>query len=212
MSGAASERQWESRPLAAYAANVTLAPPAEAAFGDQPDPSSLARGVDDAPPLPEGVPHVVVQLGGARCLLPLAELRGVLTETPKLVRFPFVPPWMLGVFLYRAELLALVDPLPVLVGHARDEDATASASTILVGNGERSLGLRVDGVFEVVFVSDTADLYAASVPGRVSELIAARYVASIWSPDAWTAPLPILAVAPLLDDLLRLLAEEDRDG
>ena len=189
-----------------------------------------ARVTDESTPQPLGVPHVAVQFAGVRCLLPLSELRGVLTEAPKLTRFPFSPPWLFGVFLFRAELLALVDPLPVLLGHGRHaatvarsqpqlarEDSTYPPSggvppTILVGSGERSLGFRADGVFDVTFVSEATYLRSPEALAESPESIDDRYIAAICMSEPEHIVLPVLAVAPLLDDLLRLLSEEGRDG
>lgn len=228
MSEPAREQQWA--PDYQAAPNVTLDAPAYAASEDPAESALRARDADDSIPLPEGVPHVAVQFSGARCLLPLAELRGVLTQSPTLVRFPFGPSWLLGIFLHRAELLALVDPLPVLFGRTRHvadntiprsrppREAPFSAPpdgdqpAILVGSGERTIGFRVGGVSEVVFLTDAHGVRSTALPSELPDPIEARYIAALWAPDEESRALPILAIAPLLDDLLGLLAEEGHDG
>src|SRR5579871_2007156 len=160
------------------------------------DAATSARDMADQTPLPEGTPHVAVLFGGVRCLVPLAELRGVLTQPPKLVRFPFGPPWLLGIFIHRTELLALVDPLPVLFGRisrttsgsgprSAREDASrtapgGAAPTILVGSGEGTLGFRTGGVSDVTFLAETSGTRSTAPLGASPELIETRYVAAMW--------------------------------
>jgi len=230
MTESASEHQWPAPREGGVAPGGVHVGLFDVAAEDRIESESLARVTDESTPLPQGVPHVAVQFAGARCLLPLSELRAVLTEAPKLTRFPFSPPWLLGVFLFRAELLALVDPLPVLLGHGRHATTAARSQprvaregstyppsggvppTILVGSGERTLGFRVDGVLDVSFVSEATYLRSPEALAESTESIDVRYIAAMCASEPEQTALPVLAVAPLLDDLLRLLSEEGRDG
>jgi chemotaxis signal transduction protein len=230
MAESASEHQTPAPRIGGVASRGVDTDMVDVATTDRIESVSLARVTDESTPLPQGVPHVAVQFAGVRCLLPLSELRGVLTEAPKVTRFPFSPPWMFGVFLFRAELLALVDPLPVLLGHGRHaakvarsqlrlarEDSMHPPSggvppTILVGRGERSLGFRADGVFDVTFVPEVTYLRSPEALAESPESIDDRYIAAMCVSEPEHIVLPVLAVAPLLDDLLRLLSEEGRDG
>jgi chemotaxis signal transduction protein len=230
MAESASEQQSPPRQWA-VAPDSGRTVPAGLAAGGRADPALLAVGTgasaEDPTALPPDVPHVGVEFAGARCLLPLGELRGVITDAPRLTRLPFSPRWLLGVFLFGAELLAFVDPIPVLFGRAADEALSQSwpsraisprAPTsdhrpiILIGAGDRTLGLRADVVHEMAFVPAATDLRSPEAPGQLPGPIAARYIAATWAPEPSGSALPVLAVAPLLDDLLRLLTEEGRDG
>ncbi len=177
---------------------------------------------EDAPQEPQGTPHLMVELATQRCLLPLNELRGVLDAPPKVVRFPFGPSWLLGVFLLRTELLALVDPNLVAGGRVRQRADDFSpwknradndeARIVLAGSGERTLGLRLRGAFEYVAVLDSDVVRASAATEAPAEGIRSQYVTAMFAKDASSIPCPIIAVAPLLDDLCRLLAEERTDG
>jgi chemotaxis signal transduction protein len=182
--------------------------------------------------LPRGVPHLVCELAGTPCLLPLAHLRGVVRELAALARFPFAPNWLLGVFPYRTEVLALVDPVPFVFGREASVAAPSYGSpsamravttalpaaldgpcAVIVGGGNRSLALRLDRAQAVVFVPEAT----VSAPSwdRFEEVAATgvvgRYLAGAWTPEPGAASHAILAIERVLADLLERL-EEDADG
>lgn len=198
--------------------------------------AQIPAGVEYGEPvtLPTGVPHLVCELTGIPCLLPLAQLRGVVRELSALTRFPFAPTWLLGVFPYRTEVLALVDPAPLVFGHEVSVAASAhghmsdtrivTAATqpiatldgpcaAIVGGGDRSLALRLDRAHAVVFVPEAA--VSAPTTDRPEEAAATgvvgRYLAGVWKPEPAAAPHAILAIERVLADLLERL-EEDADG
>lgn len=172
---------------------------------------------------PETDAYLSVTLRGVRCLLPLERLRGVLAERPHVVRVPFAPRWLLGVFPYRAELLALVDPAPVLFG---DEEAArapsvegarkasgrgqrgATGMVVVVGSDERSLGWLVERAGELA----TGD--AGRTPGTTSGglRIAEAYMADKPASGATMDAAPVLDMDAALDALLAGLAEAEEDG
>jgi chemotaxis signal transduction protein len=175
---------------------------------------------------PDEAAFLAVTLRGARCLLPLERLRGVLAEQPRAVPLPMAPRWLLGVFPNQAELLALVDPAPALcdlatagAGAARTQGRPGAgegdglpAAVIIVGSGERTLAWRVEQAGEIVQAGEGAKVAAdamrgATAPGEAS--IARAYVAFGLTGAAQDGPLPVLDVDAALDALMGELVEED---
>jgi chemotaxis signal transduction protein len=61
---------------------------------------------------------------GVPCAAPLAELREALPTLPRTTPLPFSPPWLLGLFPLRTEIIGLVDPVPMLTGAGAGRAAT----------------------------------------------------------------------------------------
>lgn len=75
-------------------------------------PSALpAEGQERA-----GTEHLLFVCAGVPCAAPLAELREALPTMPQTIPLPFSPPWLLGLFPLRTEIIGLVDPTPLLLG------------------------------------------------------------------------------------------------
>lgn len=191
-----------------------------------PHPQTLDAGelaAEESGGAPEADAYLSVMLRGVRCLLPLERLRGVLAERPHVVRVPLAPRWLLGVFPYRAELLALVDPAPVLFGDAdtdfarstggarqasgRGEGGSAGA-VIVVGSGERSLGWLVERTGELATSTEARPAPGTAADGRA---IAEAYVAGMAANDDSAEPATVVDVDAALDALLAGPVEEDGD-
>jgi len=172
---------------------------------------------------PAGMPYLRALLGGTEWLVPLAGLRAVLAELPRVVPLPQAPEWLLGVFPYRAELLALVDPAPMLAGSAAVHPAGQTPGpaggglgelgrcALIAGAGERTLAWRLERVGDVVHLPESAVASeprgAMSAPAVGGRRFCAGMAALGESPDA---RLPVLDVDGLLAALLDGLAEEER--
>jgi len=63
-----------------------------------------------------GVEHLLFVCAGVPCAAPLADLREALPIMPRTTPLPFSPPWLLGLFPLRTEIIGLVDPVPLLTG------------------------------------------------------------------------------------------------
>jgi len=66
-----------------------------------------------------GIEHLLFVCAGVPCAAPLAELREALPTMPRTTQLPFSPPWLLGLFPLRTEIIGLVDPTPLLTGAGR---------------------------------------------------------------------------------------------
>lgn len=66
-----------------------------------------------------GAEHLLFVCAGVPCAAPLAELREALPTMPHTTQLPFSPPWLLGLFPLRTEIIGLVDPVPLLTGAGR---------------------------------------------------------------------------------------------
>lgn len=169
--------------------------------------------------------YLSVTLRGRRCLLPLGLLRGILAERPRVVRVPRAPRWLLGIFPYRAELIALVDPAPMLFGDAESDGPLGmSASTrltrggvpgnlegvvVIVGSGERSLGWLVERAGESTATDENST--AAMTGGADGSPILDAFTSQrLANGDGTTlAAATVVNVEAAMD---ALLAELEEDG
>lgn len=170
-----------------------------------------------------GVQRLVVWLRGAPYLVALAELREALPTLPAYAALPFSPPWLLGVFPLRTELVALVDPWPILYGapdsppappappHAPTSVSGVSGPlegprALVVGDDGRLLALLVDRIGEIIVTptgADTEDTKDTEVARRT----AARYLAPADDVAGMEQPAQSLRVALLANDILATLEE-----
>lgn len=169
-------------------------------------PASTARGVE----------YLLFACANVPCALPLTALREVMRATPETIPLPHSPPWMRGLFPLRTEVLALVDPAPMLLGRqhlpavdtpARPSGAHDTAMALIVGSGARSLAWLVDSVGAIAAIEAT-DVRAASgadLPPRE------RYVTGLYADARTGARYALLDAERLLDDLLGAIAEGGRD-
>src|SRR5271165_459536 len=66
----------------------------------------------------DGTEYLMFTCADIRCAVPLKSLREVRPSLPPVVSLPFSPDWLIGIFPLRTQLLALVDPAPLLLGRA----------------------------------------------------------------------------------------------
>lgn len=173
---------------------------------------------EDAPA--QGTPYLMFRCEDVACAAPLAAFREVLPGLPGTIPLPESQPWMLGLFLLRTELLALVDPAPFLLGRpvaawplleGVGDIGTASTlltmtpgtpTALIVGADEATLALAVREIGSIVTVRDEE----LQTHGPVSQ-VNPRYVRGVYVPEGRRERYLVPNISALLDDLLRGLAE-----
>lgn len=178
----------------------------------------LLHAASASPAPAAGVEHLLFACADVPCALPLTALREVMRATPETIPLPHSPPWMHGVFPWQSEIVALVDPAPMLLGRqhlaavdtpARPAGARAATMALVVGDGERALAWVVDTVGDIAAVEaqdvkDVKDVRAArgaDLPPRE------RYVTGVYEHAHTGARYALLDAGRLLDDLLDAIAE-----
>ena len=125
-----------------------------------------------------GSEYLLFACADVPCAVPLKALREVRPSLPQVVPLPFSPDWLIGIFPLRTQLLALVDPAPLLLGRPADHvtswlkpqrprnslyerrvtaplvNPLFPTTALLIGEGERVLAWAVTGVSDIVLVSD----------------------------------------------------------
>jgi chemotaxis signal transduction protein len=173
--------------------------------------SHMTQGSDVSEEL-AGIEYLLFSCRQTPCAAPLHELREVLPSLPRTVHLPFSPPWLLGIFTLRTELLGLVDPAPALLSAYANEPATPAASpttALIVGEGDTLLGLAVTGVGDIALVLPDQLLPISASGGRpqAGPYMRARYVPASGGPEYAVLDLP-----RLVTDLLRMLTEGAEHG
>lgn len=104
------------------------------------------------------------RVGTVRCGAPVAQLRAVV-PAPPMTRIPGVPAAITGIGNVRGEVLTLVDGRTLL---SQPDDHPADV-VVLVQLGERTLGMGVDEVEDLVTVPESALESAEDIegPGRL---------------------------------------------
>jgi chemotaxis signal transduction protein len=176
----------------------------------------------------EGEEHLLCWLGTTPYLVRLADLREVLPGLPPHVALPFSPQWLWGVFPLRAELIALVDPLPTLLHGpeaARHMTHAASASlptapasavgrpetprALVVGEGDHLLALVADRIGDIYPLrpedAGDADDQSHRAPAAAHALPA--YVAGVYPITGLERPALALRIAQVCDDIFAALQE-----
>ena len=153
-----------------------------------------------------GSQYLLFTCRGVRCAVALRALREVLPQVPAVVALPHSPPWTVGVFALRSELIALVDPAPVLLGETPGGENVQVNAVLLVGNGPRSLGWAVGdiGAISVMRPEEIAPLRSPAVP------VWERYALGVYAPTSTEDAYVLLDADRLLDDLLNELEERER--
>lgn len=172
-----------------------------------------AAGASALEPEPGGVEYLLFTCGQARCAAALHQLREVLPALPAAVALPFSHAWLLGVFPFRTELLALVDPRHILLGPDGSLDIAAAApptTALIVGEGEAMLGLAVTTNRDIG-VEQLDEIVPApprdgSQPQIVTPYATGRYVRAGGEPHA------VIDMPRLVTDLLVALTEGATDG
>lgn len=181
------------------------------AVPDEPEPAAAAE-------------HLLFLVGRMPCAVRLSALREVLVEVPHAVTLPDSPPWLLGVFPLHAEIVGLVDPLPVLTGRASSAHdaalAPAQARTpgvpparmaLVAGEGECLVALLVDGIGQIALVRDEAVTPLATLDAAAARALpfAPRYVAGMYAAAREETPYLVIALPALLEDMLCALETEE---
>jgi chemotaxis signal transduction protein len=160
-----------------------------------------------------GVEHLLFACADVPCALPLTALREVMRPAPATIPLPHSPPWMHGVFPWQSEIMALVDPAPMLLGrqHLAAVDTPArltgtpppTTMALVVGDGERALAWMVDTVGDIAAIEaqDVRAAGGADLPPRE------RYVTGVYEQTHTGARYALLDAGRLLDDLLDAIAE-----
>ncbi|HEX8036986.1 MAG TPA: chemotaxis protein CheW [Ktedonobacterales bacterium] len=170
-----------------------------------------------------GTEYLLFTCGGVDCGVPLAALREVVPALPQVAPLPASPEWMMGIFALRTEMIALIDPVPMLLdsaeAHADPHHFTLSQPTsesiprsaLIVGTGERCLAWAIALVGDIVRLDDdmiaphTRETTAGA--GEVRE----RYVAGDYVIPRSGRRYTLLQTDLVLDDVLHAL-EEEPDG
>jgi chemotaxis signal transduction protein len=136
--------------------------------------------------------------------VPLAQLREVLPALPRPVPLPFSPPWLLGVFPLRLDVLGLVDPAPLLLASQSPQLHVDNAATALVAGDDVLLALAVSSVGDIALVQpdEIRDDTAGAGP-RVDS----RYAQGVCCP-ASGGSYALINMPRLVGDLVRALMED----
>jgi chemotaxis signal transduction protein len=184
-----------------------------------------ARRGGDVPP---GGDYLTFTLAGVACAVPLAEVHEALRAIPPAVPLPDSPPWLLGIFPWRSDLLGLIDPAPVLTGKpraARPPWRTTGApgisqlapsgriaapapggAAVVMGDDAVRVALAVDALGELVALPNQQRL-----PPVSGAPILTRYCTGVGTAPGRGARYAMLAVGPLLRDVVAALTERPED-
>src|SRR5215469_7844376 len=180
---------------------------------------------------PAGTEYLLFACADVPCAVPLKALREVRPSLPQVVPLPFSPDWLIGIFPLRTQLLALVDPAPLLLGRPADhvsswlrpqrsslyerrvttplENPLFPTTALLVGEGEGVLAWAVTAVGDIVLIPDEQILPPTALPVPMPD----KYVTGIYAPSSGEQRYLILNVEVVLADLLAGLLEKERsDG
>jgi chemotaxis signal transduction protein len=168
--------------------------------------------------------YLVFWVRGKRFAAPLKELREALPTSPALVALPFSPTWFLGLFAYRAEIVALIDLATMLESgpsdDAPDVDATSwrdtappdtsdmpfseSRCALVMGQGERLIAIQIDRLGDIAPLS--ADALLPDVGNRTGDVVD-RYVIGALRLGDGQDDARDLNLGALLEDILSSLEE-----
>ncbi len=167
--------------------------------------------------------YLLFWLGEWPCLVRLSELREALPAVPRHVALPFSPYWLWGIFPLRTDIVALIDPTPMLTlgpeasWQANDTSLAPLASTsaigrteplraLIVGEDEHQLALLVDQIGDICVIrdDDRRSLPSLSVPGAAP---LPQYVAEAFAVPGLDGVALALRVAQLVEDVLSALEE-----
>jgi len=205
------------------AVTTRLADDAPEAFMPSATDPEMAGESAATPDEPAGQEYLLFWLGEWPCLVRLAELREALPVVPGHAALPFSPRWLWGIFPLRTDLVALVDPMPVLMhgpDAARAMDVTrapraASANdfgpvealrALVIGEGDHLLALLVDRIGEICAVTE-GDRRPGDLADQPGEVPLAQYVAGAYTVAGVERDALELRIARLADDIFAALEE-----
>ncbi len=186
-----------------------------------------------------GIEYLLFTCGGVGCGVPLAALREVLPALPQVAPLPASPEWMMGIFALRVEMIALVDPAPIVLDHAAAHSTPhpspayrsstpvppstpshdrfqASSSHIpqaalIVGSGERCLAWAISLVGDLVRLEDHEIRPHTHDATDDAKRVRERYILGDYIVPENGRRYTLLNAELVLDDVLHEL-EEDPDG
>lgn len=191
---------------------------------ERPIATTLEPGEGDAAVPIEEPRLLFFRCAGTDCAASLAALREVLPQCPAALPLPHSPPWFLGVFALRAELVGLADPAPLLfdfdspTGHAPVAAPPAHGVALLVGTGAQTLAWVVESIGATAPLAlSTGDDEADGVsvvdmvggnPNAPESTVAAAYArGTVMRAGGRGQRYVVIDVEALLADMLRALEE-----
>lgn len=170
-----------------------------------------------------GQEYLLFWLGEWPCLVRLAELREALPGVPRHAALPFSPRWLWGIFPLRTDLVALVDPIPVIYhgpDAARAMDVTRARQSgpvsdigpaeapraLVVGEGDHLLALLVDRIGDICALAE-ADQRTPDLASQPGESPLAQYVVGAYAVAGLERHALALQIARLTDDIIAALEE-----
>lgn len=166
--------------------------------------SHIAQGTDPTEGR-IGSQYLLFTCGQTPCAVPLPDLREVLPALPAAVPLPFSPPWLLGVFPLRTELLGLVDPAPILLGTSTlFTENTRPTTALVAGEDGELIGLAVTGVGDIALVQPEEIVRDLTLD---APHVALPYAAGHYVSPHGGQPYAIVNMPRLVADVLQALTE-----
>jgi len=165
-----------------------------------------------------GPEFLTFSCGGIACAVPLAAIREVLDSLPGIASLPDSPPWFLGVFQSRTEILGAADMRPILFADTGSGNGSSPYETypsltgreqaIVVGVGTRSLALLVERIGDILSLRPH-EILSDLVEHPAFGSIAPRYRLGLLSPDIQQTRFALIALDTLLTNALTLLTDPE---
>jgi chemotaxis signal transduction protein len=203
--GEARRSQWSSS--ASYGLSAGAAQPGAASAAQ----TTAMHGERD----PE---FLTFSCAGIACAAPLVTIREALMSAPAIASLPDSPPWFLGVFQLRAEIIGAADIRQLLTGqpisgeeppaHDAYPPLTGHERAIIVGKGARSLALIVESVGDIL-VLRPHEVLRDLVEHPAFGVIAPRYRLGLLAPDGHPTRFALVALDILLTDMLTALTDQE---
>ena len=229
--GDAFSKEAESQGISGYLVQLLAAARANSAEAMDRVLHHVENGILMPGELPGGAEYLLFACADVPCAVPLKALREVRPSLPQVVPLPFSPDWLIGIFPLRTQLIALVDPAPLLLGRPADHAASwlmprrsrtslyerrvtaplvnplFPTTALLVGEGEKVLAWAVTAVSDIVLILDEQILPAAAMDIPMP----ARYVTGIYQAVQGDPSYLVLNVELVLAELLSGLEEKEPD-
>lgn len=166
--------------------------------------------------VPVGDQYLLVWLQSIPCLVLLSQLREVLSSIPQHVALPFTPQWMWGIFPLRTDLVALVNPWPILSGSSASESsaderfhANEAMRALVIGEDEHLLGLLVTQVGAIVVLKAEERIEPGIEPDAEQAAdILPHYVTGSFALEGVERQALCLDVSRLANDILSAIEEQ----
>lgn len=170
-----------------------------------------------------GTEYLLFSCGGVDCGVPLVSLREVIPTLPQVAPLPASPGWMMGIFALRTEMMALIDPVPMLLDnaelhadpyhspHPRTTSDPQPRSALIVGTGERCLAWAIALVGDIVRLEDGKIMPHMRATMAGAREVRQRYIAGDYIMPQDGRRYTLLQTDVVLDDVLHAL-EEEPDG